>query len=62
MYGVDGCRNQVLSCSVPAARALAGHIRVTTIEGVQEEAANFSRRISGTMEGADQSAVTAVRV
>ena len=40
----------VLSCSVPAARA-AGH-KITTLEGVQEEAAEFSDYLAN--EGADQ--------
>ena len=40
----------VLSCSVPAARA-AGH-KITTLEGVQEEAAEFSDYLA--KEGADQ--------
>lgn len=40
----------VLSCSVPAAR-VDGH-RITTLEGVQEEAAQFSRYLAA--EGADQ--------
>lgn len=47
----------VLSCSVPAARA-AGH-KITTLEGVQEEAAEFSDYLAN--EGAT-SADTAVRV
>ena len=40
----------VLSCSVPAARANGKH--VTTLEGVQEEAAEFSQYLA--KEGADQ--------
>ena len=40
----------VLSCSIPAARA-AGH-KITTLEGVQEEAAEFSDYLA--KEGADQ--------
>lgn len=40
----------VLSCSVPAARADGLH--VTTLEGVQEEAAEFSQYLA--KEGADQ--------
>ena len=40
----------VLSCSVPAVRA-AGH-KITTLEGVQEEAAEFSDYLAN--EGADQ--------
>lgn len=40
----------VLSCSVPAVRA-DGH-RITTLEGVQEEAEEFSRYLAN--EGADQ--------
>ena len=40
----------VLSCSVPAARANVKH--VTTLEGVQEEAAEFSQYLA--KEGADQ--------
>nr|MBN2928735.1 2Fe-2S iron-sulfur cluster binding domain-containing protein [Eubacterium sp.] len=40
----------VLSCSIPAARA-AGH-KITTLEGVQEEAAEFSDYLAN--EGADQ--------
>ncbi len=45
---LDG--SPVLSCSVPAAR-LEGHT-VTTLEGLQEEAAAFSRCLAD--EGADQ--------
>ena len=40
----------MLSCSVPAARANGKH--VTTLEGVQEEAAEFSQYLA--KEGADQ--------
>lgn len=40
----------VLSCSIPAVRA-AGH-KITTLEGVQEEAAEFSDYLA--KEGADQ--------
>lgn len=40
----------VLSCSVPAARVQGKHI--TTLEGVQEEAAQFSRFLAE--EGSDQ--------
>ena len=40
----------VLSCSIPAVRA-AGH-KITTLEGVQEEAAEFSDNLA--KEGADQ--------
>ena len=40
----------VLSCSIPAVRA-AGH-KITTLEGVQEEAAEFSDYLAN--EGADQ--------
>lgn len=45
---VDG--KPVLSCGVPAARVQGAHI--TTLEGVQEEAAEFSRFLAA--EGADQ--------
>ena len=45
---VDG--RPVLSCGVPAARVQGAHI--TTLEGVQEEAEEFSRFLAA--EGADQ--------
>ena len=45
---VDG--RPVLSCGVPAARVQGAHI--TTLEGVQKEAEEFSRFLAA--EGADQ--------